>query len=153
VKEATDVSGTHVWLVMMRAYRATQKWAVRSVEAAGVGLSDFGVLELLLHKGPQPVNEIGHRIGLTSGAITVAVDRLEACKLVARGSHPTDRRARVVALTAEGRARAAALFKSHQAAMDSAGEALTKTERAELIRLLKKLGTFAEQHAANEKEK
>ena len=139
-----DVSGTHLWLVLMKAHRALQKVAIRSIESQGVGLSDFGVMELLLHKGPQPVNEIGRRIELTSGAITVAVDRLEARGLVAREAHPTDRRARIVRLTSDGKEQAAKLFRAHKAAMDLAASRLAKTERVDLIELLKKLGASAE---------
>src|SRR5690242_18797369 len=109
-RQAAGASGTHVWLVLMKAHRALQKVAIQSIESLGVGLSDFGVMALLLHKGPQPVNEIGRRIQLTSGAITTAVDRLEARTLVAREAHPTDRRARIVRLTPEGKAQAAKLF-------------------------------------------
>jgi len=57
--------------------------------------SDFAVLEALLHKGPLPVNEIGKKILLTSGSITVAIDRLEKRGLVERRAHGTDRRASV----------------------------------------------------------
>src|ERR1700687_1135448 len=142
-----DISGTHLWLVMMKAHRALERLALQSIESFEVGLSDFGVMEMLLHKGPQPVNEIGRRIGLTSGAITAAVDRLESCEWVTRGAHPTDRRARVVQLTAAGRAQAAKVFAGHKAAMDSAASGLSKSERAILIRLLKKLGTSAEENA------
>ena len=145
-KPPTDLSGTHVWLVMMKAHRALERVAVRSIESFELGLSDFGVLEILLHKGPQPVNTIGRRIGLTSGAITAAVDRLESCELVTRGSHPTDRRARVVQLTVRGRKQATRVFAGHKAAMDAVARALSKDERATLIHLLKKLGTFAEQN-------
>ena len=140
-----DLSGTHLWLVMMKAHRALQGRALQSIESSGAGFSDFGVLEMLLHKGPQPVNEIGRRIGLTSGAITAAVDRLESEELVTREAHPTDRRARIVRLTAPGREQAARLFAGHKSAMDSAASALTKNERAVLIQLLKKLGTSAGQ--------
>src|SRR5260370_32956291 len=98
-RKPADVSGTHLWLVLMKAHRALEHLAFRSIESFEVGLSDFGVMEMLLHKGPQPVNEIGRRIGLTSGAITAAVDRLESCELVTREAHPRDRRARVVRLT------------------------------------------------------
>ena len=87
-KKTADVSGTHVWLVMMKAHRALQRLAAQSIEASEVGLSDFAVLEMLLHKGPQPVNEIGRRIELTSGAITTAVDRLESRGLVTREATP-----------------------------------------------------------------
>src|SRR5438552_15768308 len=106
-RTAADVSGTHLWLVLMKAHRALQRLATRSIEASEVGLSDFAVLEMLLHKGPQPVNEIGRRIELTSGAITTAVDRLESRGLVTREAHPSDRRARIVRLTAAGEKQAA----------------------------------------------
>jgi len=144
--EPPDVSGTHLWLVMMKAHRALQRLAIQSIESFAVGLSDFGVMEMLLHKGPQPVNEIGRRIGLTSGAITAAVDRLESCALVTREAHPNDRRARVVRLTARGRDQAAKVFAGHKKAMDSAASGLSKIERATLIRLLKKLGASAEKN-------
>src|SRR5437660_12837484 len=143
-RRAADVSGTHLWLVLMKAHRALERLATQSIESLEVGLSDFGVMELLLHKGPQPVNEIGRRIDLTSGAITTAVDRLESRGLVARGAHPTDRRARIVRLTPEGQEQAAKLFGGHKSAMDLAANRLSKAERVELIKLLKKLGAVVE---------
>ena len=55
--------------------RLTLKIVLRELEMCG---SDFAVLEALLHKGPLPINEIGKKVLLTSGSITVAVDRLES---------------------------------------------------------------------------
>jgi MarR family 2-MHQ and catechol resistance regulon transcriptional repressor len=94
--------GVHVFLVMWKAARALQacEQTVSELEMCG---SDFAVLEELLHKGPLPVNEIGKKVLLTSGSITVAVDRLEAKGLVERRASGTDRRARIVHLTKEGR--------------------------------------------------
>src|SRR5258708_39823995 len=117
-KKAADVSGTHLWLVLMKAHRTLQRLATRSIESSEVCLSDFAVLEMLLHKGPQPVNEIGRRIELTSGAITTAVDRLESRGLVTREAHPRDRRARIVRLPARGKEQAGKVFDRHEAAMD-----------------------------------
>jgi MarR family 2-MHQ and catechol resistance regulon transcriptional repressor len=145
-RKTKEPSGTHVWLVLMKAYRALERVAARSIESLDVGLSDFGVLEILLHKGPLPVNDIGRRIHLTSGAITTAVDRLESSGLVTRGAHPTDRRARVVHLTARGKEHAARIFTVHKTAMDSVAMVLTERERSTLLELLKKLGISAEQH-------
>src|SRR5260370_18307660 len=117
-KKAADVSGTHLWLGMMKAHRALERLAIQSIEASEVGLSDFAVLEMLLHKGPQPVNEIGRRIELTSGAITTAVDRLESRRLVAREAHPSDRRARIVRLTPAGKHQRARGFAVPKEATD-----------------------------------
>jgi MarR family 2-MHQ and catechol resistance regulon transcriptional repressor len=146
-RKAADVSGTHLWLVLMKAQRALEGLATQSIESLDVCLSDFGVMELLLHKGPQPVNEIGRRIALTSGAITTAVDRLEARGLVTREAHESDRRTRIVRLTARGKEQAGSVFAGHKAVMDSAASGLSKTERAMLIELLRKLGTSAGEHA------
>src|SRR2546423_11491912 len=149
-RQTADTSGTHLWLVIMKAHRTLQRLATLSIESSGVGLSDFAVMEMLLHKGPQPVNEIGRRIELTSGAITTAVDRLEAQGLVTREAHQSDRRARIVRLTARGKEQAAKVFASHRKAMDLEATGLSKTERATLIELLRKFGISAElQHRQN----
>src|SRR3954470_14919632 len=128
--KSADVSGTHVWLVLMKAHRTLQRLATGSIEASAIGLSDFAVMEMLLHKGPQPVNEIGRRIELTSGAITTAVDRLESRGLVTREAHENDRRARIVRLTALGKEEAVKVFAGHKTAMDAAASGLSRTERA-----------------------
>src|SRR5436190_9325432 len=150
-KRAVDASGTHLWLVLMKAHRALQRQATRSIESSEVGLSDFAVMEMLLHKGPQPVNEIGRRIELTSGSITTAVDRLESLGFVTREAHPSDRRARVVRLTAAGKEQATKIFAVHRTAMDLVARGLSKAERATLIELLKQLGTSAGAQAAPQK--
>src|SRR5213075_1846259 len=128
---------------IMKAHRTLQRLATNSIESSNMGLSDFAVMEMLLHKGPQPVNEIGRRIELTSGAITTAVDRLESRGLVTREAHETDRRARIVRLTTRGKAYAVKVFGVHKTVMDRAASELSKNERATLLQLLRKLGTSA----------
>jgi MarR family 2-MHQ and catechol resistance regulon transcriptional repressor len=140
-------SGIHLWLVLMKAHRALSRHATRSIEPSGLGLSDFAVLEVLLNKGPQKVNDIGRRIDLTSGSITTAIDRLEARGLVARGLDDEDRRSRIVRLTPPGRARISEVFAQHAAALEAASSGLSKSERKQLIELLKKLGLSAEREA------
>jgi MarR family 2-MHQ and catechol resistance regulon transcriptional repressor len=139
-----DSSGVHLWLVLMKAHRSMVRHAARSIVALDMCISDFGVLEMLLHKGPQSVGDIGRRLDLTSGSITTAIDRLEQRGLVARAAHASDRRARVIHLTPDGKARIAKAFASHKDAMDRAAQGLSKAERATLIELAKKLGTTAE---------
>ena len=149
-ERSDDRSGVHVWLVLMKAHRSMVRHAARSIVALDMCISDFGVLEVLLHKGPQSVNEIGRRVDLTSGSITTAIDRLEDRGLVARAAHASDRRARVVDLTPDGKARITQVFATHKEAMDRAAHGLSKAERGTLIQLLKKLGTTAERQLAEE---
>ena len=140
-------SGVHLWLVLMKAHRALSRHAAKSIEPSGLGRSDFAVLEVLLNKGPQKVNDIGRRVELTSGSITTAIDRLEARGFVARGLDDGDRRSRIVRLTPAGRARISEVFGQHAAALEAASSGLSKSERKSLIGLLKKLGIAAEREA------
>jgi MarR family 2-MHQ and catechol resistance regulon transcriptional repressor len=134
-------SGVHVWLVLWKASRAVETYAEKSITDLEICGSDFAVLEALLHKGPLPVNEIGKKVLLTSGSITVAVDRLEQKELVERRAHGTDRRARVVHLTRQGKKLITRVYGEHANDLERlASASLTTQERATLIRLLKKIG-------------
>jgi MarR family 2-MHQ and catechol resistance regulon transcriptional repressor len=139
-----STSGTGLWLIVWKAHDALREHAHRHIRSLGIGLSDFAVLEMVLHKGPTPVNAIGQKVGLTSGSITAAVDRLERKELVARRPHPDDRRARVVHLTAAGRKLIGRAFAGHAAAMETATSGLTTPERAQAAALLQKLGLHAQ---------
>jgi MarR family transcriptional regulator, 2-MHQ and catechol-resistance regulon repressor len=137
----TGGSGVHVFLVLWKAASAVQAYAESSISELEMCGSDFAVLEALLHKGPLPVNEIGKKVLLTSGSITVAIDRLENKGLVERRAHGTDRRARIVHLMKAGRKLITRVYADHAADMERlASASLTKAERQTLIRLLKKIG-------------
>jgi MarR family 2-MHQ and catechol resistance regulon transcriptional repressor len=142
-KPRQKLAGVHLWLLLWKAYDSLAAYAYESIRSMGLGLSDFGVLEIVLHKGPLPVNTIGSKIRLTSGSISVAIDRLEEKQLVERRDDPEDRRARVVHLTPAGRKLIECAFAQHAAAMEHATSGLSPVERKEAIRLLKKLGTKA----------
>jgi len=139
-----ETTGIHLWLVLWKAYEAVRRHAEHHIHSLGLGFSDFAVLEVLLHKGPSPVNTIGDLVHLTSGSITAAIDRLERKSLVARCAHSSDRRARVVHLTETGRQLIECAFRDHTAAMEAATSGLTAEERAQAVVLLKKLGLSAQ---------
>ena len=144
VTPAGDASAVHLWLVLWKAMRAVEAHALQSIASQPICGSDFAVLEVLLHKGPLLVNAIGRKVLLTNGSTTAAVDRLEVQGLVERRAHPTDRRARVVHLTQDGNRLITGVFAEHERDMERAASALSTSERATLIRLLKKLGLDAE---------
>jgi MarR family 2-MHQ and catechol resistance regulon transcriptional repressor len=146
----TDNSAIHAWLVLMKAHRTLTRHAQRSIAAVEMCLSDFAILEALLHKGPQSVKELGRRIELTSGSMTAAIDRLEARRLLARTNHATDRRAWVIHLTPTGQTLISRVFAGHEQAMERAMRGLSKAERATLTDLLKRLGTSAEEQLQQE---
>ena len=141
LESLTGGSGVHVFLVLWKAARAVEAYAEKSILGLEMCGSDFAVLEALLHKGPLPVNEIGKKVLLTSGSITVAVDRLETKGFVERRAHGTDRRARIVHLTKGGRKLITRVYADHATDMERlASASITRAERQTLIRLLKKIG-------------
>ena len=133
----------HVWLVMMKAMRALTKYAAAGIEETGLGLSDFGVLEILLHKGPLPVNTIGPIVDLTPGSISIAVDRLVGKGLVSRVESTDDRRVRIVALTQRGKDLIFPAFRKHAGQMRRVFSDLSPEELQCLEVALKKIGKRA----------
>jgi MarR family 2-MHQ and catechol resistance regulon transcriptional repressor len=137
--EGTD----HVWLVMMKAMRALTRYATAGIEETGLGLTDFGVLELLLHGGPLPVNTIGPLVDLTPGSISIAVDRLVGKGLVSRVESAEDRRVRMVALTPRGKELIVSAFRKHSGQMKKVFSELSPEELRGLEVKLKKVGKRA----------
>jgi len=140
----------HIWLILMKAARSVERNAQMSISGTEIGLSDFAVLELLLHKGPQPVNRIGRKVFLASGSITAAIDRLEARKLVERTVDSEDLRSRIVHLTPAGRKLIEQAFAKHAQDLEQTMSVLRPREREELVRLLKKVGMWAAARAESE---
>jgi MarR family transcriptional regulator, 2-MHQ and catechol-resistance regulon repressor len=142
-------TGMHVWLVLWKAYRAMESVDKRSIASLGLGgISDFALLEVVLHKGPTPINEIGRKVGLTSGSITAAVDRAQTRGWIVRIPDSIDRRVIRIDLTGEGRRVIEQSLRHHAETLEDAASILDPDERSTLITLLKKLGRHA--HALNE---
>jgi MarR family 2-MHQ and catechol resistance regulon transcriptional repressor len=133
----------HVWLVMMKAMRALTRYAAAGIEGTGLGDSDFRVLEVLLHKGPLPVNTIGPIVDLTPGSISIAVDRLVAKGLVSRVESAEDRRVRIVDLTPHGKDLIVPAFRKHAGQMKRVFSELSPEELRALEEALKKAGKRA----------
>jgi MarR family transcriptional regulator, 2-MHQ and catechol-resistance regulon repressor len=138
-----QVAAPRLWLVLSRCHRALSQIAERSIHDTGLCLTDFAALEALLHKGPLTITEIQGKVLLASGSMTAAVDRLEEKGLIKRGPAPTDRRAKVLHLTPEGRRVVETAFSRHAAVLESAMAVLNPSEKRQLHSLLKKLGLFA----------
>jgi MarR family 2-MHQ and catechol resistance regulon transcriptional repressor len=128
---------------MLKAMRALTRYAAAGVEGTGLGDSDFRVLEVLLHKGPLPVNTIGPLVDLTPGSISIAVDRLVAKGLVSRVESAEDRRVRIVALTPRGKDLIVPAFRKHAGQMKGVFSELSPEELRGFELALKKVGKRA----------
>jgi MarR family 2-MHQ and catechol resistance regulon transcriptional repressor len=130
--------------VLYRSSVALQRHACRQIQRSQLGPTDFAILEVLLHKGSLPISLIGSKILLTNGSMTTAVDRLEERALVERICQSGDRRTKLVALTAKGRALIEPVVAELEAVMERASNGLTCQEKVQFIELAKKLGKFAQ---------
>jgi MarR family 2-MHQ and catechol resistance regulon transcriptional repressor len=136
----TEVSAARLWIVLARCHRALAQSVERDIAGLGLCLSDFMVLEALLHKGPLTISEIQGKVLLASGSMTAAVDRVESMGLVIRKTTVKDRRARILELTPQGRRLIGQIFAQHRLHLEEAMAALDDQERQRLYTGLKKLG-------------
>ena len=134
-----------LWVALARAHNAIQAHAQADAQRHGLTLAEFGVLEVLFHKGPMLLGEVQRKVLVSSGGVTYLVDRLEKRGLVERRDCPGDRRARYAALTPQGEALIARIFPEHAAAIKAALSSLGRKEKREAIRLLRDLGRAAEE--------
>jgi MarR family 2-MHQ and catechol resistance regulon transcriptional repressor len=142
--KAQDADHVHAWLVLGKAFYAMTKFTAAGIQETGLGESDFRVLEVLLHKGPLPVNVIGPKVFLTPGSISTAVDRLFGKGLVSREEHSQDRRIRVVALTERGKALIVPIYRKHVEDIRQVFADFTPSDIRQLERMMKRAGRRAE---------
>ena len=143
MKKRDRITAPRLWLVIFKSHRALCLLAEQSIANTGLCLTDFAALEALLHKGPLTITEIQDKVRLASGSMTAAVDRLEKLGLVVRKSSPSDRRARVVELTAKGKRLAVSSFDRHAKDLEALMSALSEKEKEQIYGPLKKLGLLA----------
>ena len=142
-------SGPHIRLVLWKAAKAIEKVDRASIVGTGLQLSEFTIMEALLHKGPLPINTIGEKVLLTSGSMTAAINRLEKKGFVRRIQDRSDGRFFHVHLTEIGRMVIKKAYEKHATNLEQVAKGLTEKERREFVRLLKKIGRQAEQLQVN----
>jgi MarR family 2-MHQ and catechol resistance regulon transcriptional repressor len=145
MRRGTTPEATHTWLVMLKTLQAVRHFALPPILKEGLGDSDFRVLEVLLHKGPMPVNAIGPKVNLNPGSVSVAVDRLYTKGVVSRAESESDRRVRTVSLTEKGRRVFVPIFRQHSALIERAFQDVSPEERRQMEEVLKKIGRRAEE--------
>jgi DNA-binding MarR family transcriptional regulator len=87
-------------------------------EWAGLNVTDMECLRLLFQKGIATPSELARHTGLTSGATTAMLDRLERAGLIERRPNPDDRRGTLVTPAKSAAEKAASWFESARNAQD-----------------------------------
>lgn len=129
-----------LYIVLSRATKVINEVTNQFIQENKINPTEFGVLELLYHKGRQPLQKIGNKILLASGSITYVVDKLEKRGYLVRAVCPSDRRITYAEISEEGAAFMAELFPRHEQKLHELTNALSPEEKEQTIELLKKLG-------------
>jgi len=125
---------------LMRAAESVTARVSRKMAEHDLTISQFGVLEALLHKGAMCQRDVAAKILKSTGNITLVVDNLEKQGLVRRERSVEDRRYYSIVLTETGRELAGKAFAQIEAAIISEMGTLTEEEQETLGQLCKKLG-------------
>ncbi|NEW07393.1 MarR family transcriptional regulator [Paenibacillus sp. SYP-B3998] len=134
----------NLFIALSRASQWVNAHADQDIRKHGLNRTEFGVLELLYHKGAQPIQQIGCKVLMSSGNITYVVDKLEQKQFVSRRTSTEDRRLIYAEITDKGRQFIEDAFPKHIDVIDQAVAGLTSEEKRVASELLKKLGKFAQ---------
>jgi MarR family transcriptional regulator, 2-MHQ and catechol-resistance regulon repressor len=150
VTDPCVIAALRAYVKLLRATKAVIARVEPRLAAQGLTPTQLGVLEVILHLGPQSQRELGRKVLTSAGNMTDVIDKLEARGLVCRSRMPGDRRSIRVDLTATGRCLIEALFPCHAEDIAGAMAALDPDEVALLSDLLRKLGRGAADEDAAE---
>lgn len=133
-----------LFVVLTRTLDSIKKKIEDDIKTLGLNPTEFAVLELIYHKGDQPIQKIGEKVLIASSSITYVVDKLEKKQLVKRNPCPNDRRITFATLTDNGEKLMDTLFPKHREAINEILLGLSREEKQNMIHQLKKLGYYAE---------
>lgn len=130
-----------LFVVLCRTFATVSDVAKKDIKTYGLSLSEFGVMELLYHRGPQTVQDIGRKVLLTSGSMTYVVDQLVKKGMVSRKSCESDRRITYVDICDKGRVLLDEIFPLHERRIAEIFSLLTEEEIISLTESLKRISS------------
>ena len=112
----------------------------KSIQATGLTIGQFGVLEALYHKGPLTVNQIIEKTLSSSGNMGVVIENLIKNGMIIKRVAPDDKRSRIIEISEKGKQLIKGFFPDHIIAIERCLSGLSTEEKRQLILLAKKLG-------------
>ncbi len=137
VRKAMEI--THLSKIIVEFYEKLSHWEDSVVRDSGLTTSQVHTIEIVGHEGAIKMKDLAQKIGVTTGTLTVAVDRLEKKGLLMRKPHESDRRSYLIELTAEGKARFEEHHEFHIRMTQEIVSELTAEEQAQFSRLIEKV--------------
>jgi len=135
-----EVNALNAYIKLMRASESLNARVHRHLADYGISSSQFAVMEILQHLGPQCQRDLGSKMLKTGGNVVMIIDNLEKRGLVKRDREGKDRRYVNIRLTKKGEKMIYEIFPRHVDGIVKEMNILNKEEQEELGRLCRKLG-------------
>lgn len=126
--------------VLLRATNMIQKVIIEDVSLYGLNPTEFGVLEVLYHKGPQSVKSICNKVLIASSSMSYVIENLIKKDTIMKIKQRDDNRIHIVHLTESGKSLMDQIYPKHVSKLRKVLNILESNEELELQNLLKKLG-------------
>jgi DNA-binding MarR family transcriptional regulator len=117
-------------------YDKISSWENSIVKGSGLSPTQMHTVEVIGHDQNMKMKELAERLGVTTGTLTVGVDKLEKMGLVERKPHQKDRRSWLIVLTEDGKHMYEQHHKFHQEYTREISSELSNDEVKELSKLL-----------------
>lgn len=135
----------NAFIKLTRASESVNSRLSRALADENLTISQFGVLEALLHLGPLNQRELGQKLLKSGGNITMVIDNLQKHDLVKKETDPNDRRAVIISLTPKGKKFIQKVFPEHLERIKNEFSVLNSEEKDQLAAICKKLGVKPEE--------
>lgn len=121
-----------------------EKIVKKDAQQYGLNISEFAVMELLYHKGGQPINRIQERILIANSSTTYVLDKLQQKGYITRERDEHDKRSMQAVLTTEGYELIGKIFPAHSELLTSLFSNLSDEELTAFRETLKKISANAQ---------
>ena len=135
-------------IAIARAFKSIDDYVRPRLADLGLAMTEFAVLEVLLHKGPIPLGDLSEQILITGASTTYVVKKLERRRLLRRTPSKEDNRVIVASLTPAGRTLIQAIFPHHVEHLSEVMKGLSTQEKRTAAMLLRKLTKATAQNPA-----
>lgn len=137
--------------ILLRATKSLEKVIKSDINTYGLNTTEFGVLEYLYHKGPQPMHNLCNKLLMANSSMTYVVDNLIKNEYVVKYSDEVDKRSNFVKLTNTGENFIKEIYPIHEERISEVFSVVSTDELLSMMESLKKIGLTAEKINQGEK--
>jgi MarR family 2-MHQ and catechol resistance regulon transcriptional repressor len=123
-------------IALSRTMQIINKKQAKLINEYGLTMPQFGVLEILYHKGPLCINDIIEKTLSTSGNMTVVIENLRKDGYIKKKRAPEDQRKFMISLTDKGKNIISRIFPLHLKNLGKIFEKYSERDKEVLLNLL-----------------